>query len=289
MRGVLLAGGNATRLEPITRAMSKQLLPVYDKPMVYYPLTTLIELGIREITVVVRPDDEAKFVGLLSDGSQWGMDITYAIQDEPRGIADAIRIAARTGSGGPLALILGDNVFHGSDMSSFAPSFQSGHQATIFAYQVRDPERYGVVSLSPSGEPLSIVEKPRAPESNWAVTGLYMYDDSVYDVAESLTPSLRGELEITDVNRHFLAAGSLRVVQLPRGSAWLDTGTPKSLHDAGDYVRVIEARQGIKVGCVEEAVWRNGWVDDEQLSRLAAPLEPSGYGTYLMSLLRRER
>lgn len=269
--------------------MSKQLLPVYDKPMVYYPLATLIELGIREVTVVVRPHDEEKFAGLLSDGSQWGMDITYAIQEEPRGIADAIRIVAKAEVGGPLALILGDNVFHGSEVSRFAPSFQPDHQATIFAYQVIDPERYGVVTLSPTGDPLSIVEKPNDPGSNWAVTGLYMYDDSVYEVADRLTPSSRGELEITDVNRHYLKSGSLRVVQLPRGSAWLDTGTPQSLHDAGDYVRVIEARQGIKVGCVEEAAWRNGWVSDEQLSRLAEPLVPSGYGTYLMSLLAPDR
>jgi glucose-1-phosphate thymidylyltransferase len=286
MRGILLAGGTGSRLWPVTNAVSKQLMPVFDKPMIYYPLATLIAAGVREVMVITTPADQAQFRRLLGDGSQWGMRLAYAVQARPRGIAEAFLIAEDFLAGGPAALILGDNLFHGADLRPDRGADLSGGH--IFAYPVHDPSAYGVVDFDGDGRVRSIEEKPARPKSRYAVPGLYFYDSDVVKIARTLDPSPRGELEITGVNEEYLRRGSLTVSVLPYGTAWLDTGTFADLVHAAEYVRVIEARQGLKVGCVEEAAWRAGLIDDDRLYELATPLLPSGYGDYLRRLLERE-
>lgn len=285
-KGIILAGGTGTRLHPMTSVMSKQLMPIYDKPMIYYPLSVLMLAGIREILIITTPHDQASFKTLLGDGARWGLSFTYAVQPDPGGLAQAYHIGADFVAGGPSALILGDNIFHGhglADLLRDAASRASG--ATVFAYRVADPERYGVVSFDRSGRVESIEEKPTAPKSNYAVTGLYFYDARAVDFAHAIKPSARGELEITDVNRLYLEAGDLIAQTMGAGYAWLDTGTHASLLDAAVFTKIVEDRQGLKICCPEEVAWRMGFIDDAALIRLAEPLRRSGYGDYLLRVV----
>ncbi|MGW7383239.1 glucose-1-phosphate thymidylyltransferase RfbA [Streptomyces sp. NPDC054794] len=290
MRGILLAGGTGSRLWPLTRSVSKQLLPVFDKPMVYYPLSTLVMAGIRDILIITTPEDQYQFRRLLGDGGQLGLRLEYVAQEHPEGIAQAFLLGADFIGGEPVALILGDNIFHGSGLGTRLAHHDGDIEGgRVFAYPVANPSAYGVVEFDESGRALSIEEKPARPKSRYAVPGLYFYDRHVVDVARGLRPSPRGELEISDLNRAYLEAGSLHVTRLDRGTAWLDTGTFTSMVQAAEFVRVIEERQGFKIGCVEEAVWRAGLIDDERLRELAEPLLKSGYGHYLMGLLEDSR
>ena len=289
-KGLILAGGSGTRLHPATLAISKQLLPVYDKPMIYYPLSTLMLAGLRDVLVISTPQDTPRFQQLLGDGSQWGMNLQYAVQPSPDGLAQAFLIGEQFIGHAPSALVLGDNIFHGHDFEPLLQEADAQTQgATVFAYHVTDPERYGVVEFDGEGRALSIEEKPRQPRSNYAVTGLYFYDQQVVDIAKHTRPSARGELEITSVNQTYLERGQLSVQMMKRGYAWLDTGTHDSLLDAGQFIATLERRQGLKIACPEEIAWRKGFIGDAQLEALAAPLAKTGYGQYLQALLRERR
>lgn len=285
MKGIILAGGSGTRLYPITKGISKQLMPIYDKPMVYYPLSTLMSAGIRDILVITTPDDQFQFQRLLGDGSELGINLQYAVQPSPDGLAQAFIIGEEFIGDDKVALVLGDNIFYGPDFDESLKQCTDPDGGIVFAYGVSDPERYGVVEFDTNNQAVSVEEKPSSPKSNFAITGLYFYDNTVVDIAKSIEPSERGELEITAVNAVYLAQGNLRVQTMDRGSAWLDTGTFDSMNDASEYIRVIEKRTGLKIGCVEEVAWREGFINDNQLAALAEPLKKSGYGKYMLRLL----
>ena len=286
MKGIILAGGTGSRLHPITQGISKQLTPVYDKPMIYYPLSTLMLAGIRDILIITTPADQEQFMRLLGDGSRFGINLEYKVQPSPDGLAQAFILGADFIGNDPVALVLGDNIFYGPGLGTQLATYEQKDGATVFAYRVADPRAYGVVEFDEDFNALSIEEKPENPKSDYAIPGLYFYDSKVVEYARQIKPSPRGELEITDLNRVYLEQGKLKVEVLPRGTAWLDTGTFDSLADATNFIRTVQSRQGLSVGCPEEIAWRHGWLSDEQLREIATPLTKSGYGSYLLGLLR---